>query len=92
MLIPSISVLAVASILAAALMATDWYVWSFTYASDFRKPGRVRPYGFADLVNLALARIIGANEAVLPRSVIETAHEKAQVRESDPDSGFKRVA
>jgi hypothetical protein len=92
MLIPSTSVLSVATLLIAGLAAADWYLWGLNLRSDPRQPRRLQPLTGLELVDLALGRLIKANEAVLPRAAFETARAHGAPLATNPDDGFKRVA
>ena len=92
MLIPSIWVLSAGVLLIAVLVATDWYIWGLNLASNPRQPRHPQPLTGLELVDLALARLIAANEAVLPKAALETARANGAPLATDPDDGFKRVA
>lgn len=91
MFIPSMSILVLAVTGIATLMVADWYVWGMTYASDFRLPRRIRPLGAAEIIDRALGRLITANEAMLPLSVVDSVHTPIVSDESE-GAGFKKVA
>jgi len=92
MLIPSTFILFSGALLIAVLAATDWYVWGLNLAHNPRQSRHPQPLSGLELVDLSLARLIGANEAVLPRAAFETARAKGVPLATDPDDGFKRVA
>lgn len=92
MLIPSILVLFTGALLIAVLAAADWYVWGLNLASNPRQPRHPQPLTGLELVDLALARLIAAHEAILPKVALETARAKHAPVATDPDDGFKRVA
>jgi hypothetical protein len=92
MLIPSTLVLFTGALLIAVLAAADWYVWGSNLASNPRQPRHPQPLSGLELVDLALARLIAANEAVLPKVALETARADHESVTTDPDDGFKRVA
>lgn len=90
---PTISVLISVAILTAVLLAADWYVWGLTYATDFRQPHPVKPRGTGALVERFLARLIAANEAIVPRTEAKPAEVAASGTSVDHDGhGFKKVA
>ncbi len=86
MVYPTFTMLAYAGFVAAVLLAADWYVWSRTFAADFRTPHKVKPQG--DFVERFLARAIAANESRVPF----TEMNPAPVCTEDEGHGFKRVA
>jgi hypothetical protein len=92
MLIPSTLVLFAGVLLIVVLAATDWYVWGLNLASNPRQPRRLQPLTGLELVDLALARLIAANEAILPKAALKTARANGAPLTTDPDDGFKRVA
>ena len=92
MLIPSSLVILTAALLIAVLAAADWYVWGLNLTSNPRQPRHPQPLTGLELVDLALARLIAANEAVLPKVALETARANGAPVATDPDDGFKRVA
>jgi hypothetical protein len=92
MLIPSTLVLLAGVLLIAVLAATDWYIWGLNLASNPRQPRRPQPLTGLELVDMALSRLIAANEAVLPKAALETARANGAQLTTDPDDGFKRVA
>jgi len=92
MLIPSTSVLFVATLLITVLVAADWYLWGLNLRSDPRRPRHPQPLTGLELVDFALGRLIAANEAVLPRAAFETARAHSAPIATNPDDGFKRVA
>lgn len=93
MFIPSLSIVVAAVAVTAILMVADWFVWGMTYATDFRLPRRVRPLGTIDMVDRALGRLIEANQAVLPKAVIESMEAKAQLTAEEHEAaGFRKVA
>ena len=92
MLIPSSLVILTAALLIAVLAAADWYVWGLNLVSNPRQPRHPQPLTGLELVDLALARLIAANEAVLPKVALETARANGAPVATDPDDGFKRVA
>ena len=91
MLIPSISMVVVAVAVMAGLTIVDWYVWGMTYASDFRLPRRIRPLGTAEVIDRALGNLVTANEAMLPKTVVDSVRGHAVAGERE-DGGFKKVA
>jgi hypothetical protein len=91
MFIPSFSVLAVGIVLAALLMAADWFVWGLTYANRAHR-GSVRPLGGAELADRFLHRLVAVNESVLPCAALYTPESKPDTARGDDDGGFKRVA
>jgi len=93
MFIPSLSIVVAAVAVTAILMVADWFVWGMTYATDFRLPRRVRPVGTVEIIDRALSRLIAANQAVLPKSVIESMQAKAPLTgEEHEAAGFRKVA
>jgi hypothetical protein len=92
MLIPSTSVLLAGALLIAVLAAFDWYVWGLNLASNPRQPRHAQPLTGLELVDLALGRLIVANQAVLPKAALERALANGAPLATDPDDGFKRVA
>jgi len=92
MLIPSTLVLSIAALFIVMLAATDWYIWGLNSVSNPRQPRHPQPLTGLELVDLALNRLIAANEAVLPRAAFERAQAKGMPTTTDPDDGFKRVA
>lgn len=92
MLIPSTLVLFVGALLIAVLAATDWYIWGLNLASNPRQRRHPLPLTGLELVDLALARLIAANEAVLPKAALEAVRSNGAPLTTDPDDGFKRVA
>jgi hypothetical protein len=92
MLIPSTLVLFVGALLIALLAATDWYIWGLNMETNPRQPRHPQPLTGLELVDLALSRLIAANEAVLPKAVFETAQANGAPMATNPDDGFKRVA
>ena len=92
MLIPSTVILFTGALLIAVLAAADWYVWGLNLVSNPRQPRHPQPLTGLELVDLALARLIAANEAVLPKVALETARANGAPVATDPDDGFKRVA
>ncbi|MBV8357329.1 MAG: hypothetical protein JO189_05260 [Deltaproteobacteria bacterium] len=92
MMIPSTIILFTAAVLIAVLAAVDWYVWGLNLVANPRQPRHPQPLTGLELVDLALARLIAANEAVLPKAVLETARANGAPVTTDPDDGFKRVA
>jgi hypothetical protein len=96
MLLPSLSIIFVGVAITSILMAVNWYVWGLTWASDFRQPSRVSPYGARALVEQALGQLIATNQAVLPQIVITSAHEGRTAQPANSlergDDGFKHVA
>jgi hypothetical protein len=96
MLLPSLSIIFVGVASTGILMAVNWYVWGLTWASDFRQPSRVSPYGARALVEQALGQLIATNQAVLPQIVITSAHEGRSTQSANSleraDDGFKHVA
>jgi len=92
MLIPSISVLLVGILLIAVLAATDWYLWGLNLVVNPRQPRHPVPLTGLELVDLALGRLIAANEAVLPWAAFASARANGAPLATNPDDGFKRVA
>ena len=92
MLIPSTLVLSIATLFIAVLAATDWYIWGLNLVSNPRQPRHPQPLTGLELVDLALNRLVAANEAVLPRAAFEKAQAKGMPTATDPDDGFNRVA
>jgi hypothetical protein len=93
MLIPSMSLMLVGLAFAAVLMAVDWYVWGVAYRGDFRLPHRVTPLGAADIVDPLLGRMIDANQAILPKAVVESCNAKRAAVVQEREGGdFKKVA
>ncbi|MBF6559429.1 MAG: hypothetical protein IVW56_03980 [Candidatus Binataceae bacterium] len=83
--------------LVTALAATDWYVWSHTFAADIRMPRTPRPLKAMELLDGILGRTIRTTEAVLPHTAVEPtvgpAVTVAQATSEDRDGhGFKQVA
>lgn len=76
------SILTSGAILAAVLVAADWYVWGMTYASDFRKPHQVKPRDAGNFVERIFAR---GGVSVFPKPA-------ANGRGHDEGHGFKQVA
>lgn len=93
MFIPSLSIVVAAVAVTAILLVADWFVWGMTYATDFRLPRRIRPLGTVEIIDRALGRLIAANQAMLPKTVVESALAKASVASDERDgAGFKKVA
>lgn len=93
MFIPSLSIVVAAVTVTAILIVADWFVWGMTYATDFRLPRRIRPLGTVQIIDRALGRLIAANQAILPKAVIESAQAKAPVvAEEYEGAGFRKVA
>jgi hypothetical protein len=93
MIYPAMSVLIPAAILTAVLLAAVWYLWGLSYAADFRQPRPVKPQVTGDLVERFLARLIAANEAVVPSGEAKPAEVTASGTCADHDGhGFKKVA
>jgi hypothetical protein len=92
MLIPSTLVLMVGALMITMLAATDWYLWGLNMQTNPRQPRHPQPLTGLELVDLALGRLIAANEAVLPRAAFETAQANDASLATNPDDGFKRVA
>jgi hypothetical protein len=95
MLLPSLSIISLVVAVITILMATNWYVWGRTWASDFRQPSRnITPFSGKALIEQALAQLIATNHAVLPRIAIthdsRTAHPASSF--APADGGFKHVA
>lgn len=90
MFIPSISIVAAGFILAAVLMAADWFVWGLTYTNHSNR-GRIKPISAADLADGFLNRFVEVNQSVLPCAALHAAHSKPAVH-GDDDGGFKHVA
>jgi hypothetical protein len=82
------SLLTSGAILAAVLVAADWYVWGLTYASDFRQPHRVKPQDAGNFVERIFAR---AGVASFAPTAATTA-SAATGRGHDEGHGFKQVA
>jgi hypothetical protein len=91
MVYPTFTMLAYAAVVAAVLIAADWYVWGRTYANDFRTPRTVKPQ--SDVVERILGRVIAVNEVRVPLTgmnpVTATA---ASVSAEDDGHGFRKVA
>ena len=64
MVYPTFTMLAYAAVVAAVLIAADWYVWGRTYTNDFRTPRTVKPQ--SDVVERILGRVIAVNEVRVP--------------------------
>ena len=62
MVYSTFSILTSGAILAAILVAADWYVWGLTYASDFRQPRRVKPQGAGNPTTTSAATGRGHDE------------------------------
>jgi hypothetical protein len=92
MLVPSTFVLFVGAFAVALLIAADWYVWGLNMTTSPRETRRPQPLTGIELVDLALGRLIAANEATLPKAAFATARAKGARLATDPDDGFKRVA
>ena len=95
MLLPSLSIISLGVAVITILMATNWYVWGRTWASDFRQPSRIiTPFSAKALIEQALAQLIATNHAVLPRTAITHDSRTAHAASSfEPvDGGFKHVA
>lgn len=93
MVYPTFTVLTFAAILAAVLLAGDWYVWGLTYAADFRSPHPVKPRG--DLVERFMVRWFATNEARVPRTEANPATvtpASVSAEAEDDGHGFKKVA
>ena len=91
MVYPTFTMLAYAAVVAAVLIAADWYVWGRTYANDFRTPRTVKPQ--SDLVERFLGRMITGNEARVPLTEMNpvTASMASGAAEDD-GHGFRKVA
>lgn len=76
------SILTTGAILAAVLVAADWYVWGLTYASDFRLPHQVKPRDAGNSIERMLARA----------GLSSLAKPPASGRGHDEGQGFKQVA
>jgi len=93
MVYPTISILTSGVILAAVLLAADWYVWGLTYASDFRQPHLVKPQAAGNVMEGILARLIASTEVSLPRTEPTLCTPTATgTRAHDDEQGFKQVA
>jgi hypothetical protein len=92
MLFPSTLVLFGGLALAGLLAAADWFVWGLNMSVSPRQPRHPVPLTGLELVDLGLHRLIAANQAVLPRAVLETARANNAPLSTNPDDGFKRVA
>ncbi len=75
-----------------ALAVTDWYVWGLSTASNVRHSRHPQPLTGLELVDLALGRLVAANEAVLPEAAFKASRANHAPVATDPDDGFKRVA
>jgi hypothetical protein len=91
MLFPSTLVIFVGALFVAVLAAADWYVWGLNSAIAPRQPRNPVPLTGLEIIDLALGRLIAANQAVLPKAAFETAYTNGVVT-SNPNDGFKRVA
>jgi hypothetical protein len=91
MLIPSSLVVLAGALSIAALAAMDWYVWGLNLTVNPRQPRRPQPLTGLELVDLGLGRLTAANQAVLPKAVLEARRGSRRLA-TDPDDGFKRVA
>jgi hypothetical protein len=91
LMIPSTWVLFLGAFAIAALAAADWYVWGLNMATNPRQPRRPLPLTGLELVDLALGRLIAANEATLPKAALVARANGAPLA-TEPDDGFKRVA
>jgi hypothetical protein len=93
MFMPSLSIVVAAVAVTAILLVADWFVWGMTYSTDFRLPRRIRPLGTVEIIDRALGRLIAANQAILPKAVIESAQVKAPMApEESEGAGFRKVA
>jgi hypothetical protein len=93
MVYPTISILTSGAIVAALLLAADWYVWGRTYATNFRQPCPVKPQASADLVEGVLVRLIASAETCVPRTEGAASTVTATgTATHDGEHGFKQVA
>jgi hypothetical protein len=91
MLIPSSFALFAGVLSIVGLAAADWYVWGLNLATNPRQPRRPQLLTGLELVDMGLARVVAANQAVLPKAVLGMARANG-APVADPDDGFKRVA
>jgi hypothetical protein len=93
MVYPTISILTSGALVAAILLAADWYVWGLTYANDFRQPHPVKPQGAGNVMESVLARFVATAEVSLPRTEPTLSSPMATSTTSQDDGhGFKQVA
>ena len=91
MMFASTSTIAFATAITAVMMMANWFIWGLNNPRDLRKPSHVTPLSGKEILELALRRVIAANQAVLPRQVLSAGNEVSTGRD-DSDTGFKHVA
>lgn len=91
MMFASTAVIAFAIGIAALLMAANWLIWGLNNPRDLRHPSTVIPLGGKEFVELALRRLVAAQQAVLPRAAVGAEAHQVSASEAE-DGGFKHVA
>jgi hypothetical protein len=91
MMIASTAVIAFGIGIGALLMAVNYMIWGLSNPRDLRQPSTVTPLRGKEIVELALRRLVAAEEAVVPRTAVaRSAHQSTA--SGAHDDGFKRVA
>lgn len=91
MIFASTSAIAFAIGITAVLMIANWFIWGLNNPRDLRHPSTVTPLKGKEIVEMALRRLVAANEAVLPRNSAAAAAPRLSASDNG-DHGFKRVA
>jgi hypothetical protein len=91
MVFASTSVITFAIGITAVLMIANWFIWGLNNPRDLRHPSTVTPLKGKEIVEMALRRLVAANEAVLPRNTAAAAAPRVSASDNG-DNGFKRVA
>jgi hypothetical protein len=91
MVFASTSVITFAIGITAVLMIANWFIWGLNNPRDLRHPSTVTPLRGKEIVEMALRRLIAANEAVLPRNAATAQAPQRSVCDNG-DNGFKHVA
>jgi hypothetical protein len=91
MMFASTAVVAFSIGIGALLMVANYMLWGLNNPRDLRRSSNVTPLGGREIVELALRRLVAAENAMVPRRPVLSSASQASADEAH-DGGFKRVA